>query len=119
MPVTAYHEKMNGDRKPLFWLSGEIKTPPFTEAAKVEAGELLGRLQDGLSIGMPLSRPMPSIGARCHELRVRDEEHNWRIVYRIDQDAILVLAVFAKTTAKTPKHIIGACKGRLRAYDQA
>jgi len=119
MPDTAYRSKMNGDRKPLFWLSGEIKTPPFSDLARIEAGGLLGRIQDGDSIGMPLSRPMPSIGARCHELRVRDGEHNWRIIYRVDPDVVLVLAVFAKTTPKTPLHIINACKTRLKAYDQA
>jgi phage-related protein len=110
---------MNGDRKPLFWLSGEIKTPPFSEEARVEAGGLLGRVQDGLLIGLPSSRPMPGIGARCHELRVRDDQHHWRIIYRIDPDAILILAVFAKTTPRTPLHIIDACKARLKAYDQA
>jgi phage-related protein len=110
---------MNGDRKPLFWLSGEIKTPPFSDSARVEAGGLLGQVQDGHSIGMPRSRPMPGIGARCHELRVRDENHNWRVVYWIDVDAVLVIAVFAKTTPKTPKPIIDACKARLRDYDQA
>jgi phage-related protein len=109
---------MNGDRKPLFWLSGEIKTPPFTAAARFEAGDLLGRIQNSDSIGMPRSRPMPSIGPRCQELRVRDEVHNWRIVYRIDSDVILILAVFAKTTSKTPRPIIDSCKARLRAYDQ-
>ncbi len=109
---------MNGDRKPLFWLSGEIKTPPFTEAARTEAGDLLRDIQIGSSIGMPHSRPMPSIGARCHELRVRDESHNWRIVYRVDVDVVLVVAVFAKTTPKTPRPIIDACKARLKSYDQ-
>ncbi len=79
---------MNGDRKPLFWLSGEIKSPPFTEAARIEAGDLLRDIQIGNSIGMPLSRPMPSIGSRCHELRVRDEDHHWRIIYRIDSSTV-------------------------------
>jgi phage-related protein len=109
---------MNGDRKPLFWLSGEIKSPPFSDSARAQAGGLLGLVQDGDSIGMPLSRPMPTIGTRCHELRVRDENHNWRVMYRIDSDAVLVIAVFAKTTPKTPRPIINACKARLRAYDQ-
>lgn len=68
---------------------------------------------------MPDSRPMPSIGARCHELRVRDEGHNWRIVYRLDSDAILILEVFAKTTQQTPKQIIETCKRRLKKYDEA
>jgi phage-related protein len=109
---------MNGDRKPLIKLRGEIKTPPFSEAARNETGNLLRLIQDGDSIGMPLSRPMPSIGARCHELRVRDEDHNWRIIYRIDPDRILLVDVFAKTTRGTPKHVIESCKARLRAYDR-
>lgn len=109
---------MNGDRKPLVVLHGEIKTPPFSEEARVEAGNLLGQIQRGDLIGMPLSRPMPSIGAGCHELRVRDADHNWRIIYRIDHDRILLVDVFAKTTQQTPKHIIDACKSRLRRYDR-
>ena len=109
---------MNGDRKPLILLHGEIKTPPFTEAARIEAGDLLRDIQIGDSIGMPHSRPMPSIGARCHELRVRDEDHNWRIIYRVDHDRILIIDVFAKTTRQTPKHVIDACRARLSRYDR-
>jgi hypothetical protein len=59
--------------KPLVWLRGEIKSPPFSAAARVEAGMLLRRVQGGESLGMPHARPMPTIGARCYELRVRDE----------------------------------------------
>ena len=68
---------------------------------------------------MPRSRPMPSIGPRCHELRIRDEDRNWRIVYRLDDDAIVVIEVFAKTTQQTPKRVIDACKRRLATYDAA
>lgn len=57
-----------------------IRTPPFSADARVEAGSLLRRLQEGGLIGMPHSRPMPSIGPRCHELRVRDAGHLWRIL---------------------------------------
>ena len=60
---------------------------------------------------------MPSIGPRCHELRIRDEQHNRRVVYRIDEEEILVVAIFAKTTRVTPKPIIDACKRRLRDHD--
>lgn len=74
-------------------------------------------LQDGVSLVMPVSRPMPSIGPRCHELRVRDEKHNWRIIYRIDSDAIIVVHVFVKTTQKTPKQAIAICKARLAKHD--
>ena len=37
--------------KPLAWLAGDIKTPPFSSAAGVEAGALLRRLQSGESNG--------------------------------------------------------------------
>ena len=104
-------------RKPLLWLSGEIKTPPFSREARVEAGSLLRRLQDGEILGMPHSRPMPSIGPRCHELRVRDENRAWRVVYRVDPDAIVIASVFPKTTRATPKHDIDNCKKRLSRYD--
>jgi phage-related protein len=107
------------DEKPLVWLHGEIKTPPFTRDGRREAGVLLGMLQSGISIGMPQSRPMPSIGPGCHELRVRDAEHSWRIIYRVDKSAVLILEVFPKATGKTPKSIIETCKGRLARYDQA
>lgn len=110
---------MNGARKPLAWLHGEIKTPPFSQEARVEAGTLLRRLQEGESLGMPHSRPMPSVGRRCHELRVRDEGNNWRIIYRLDADAIVIAEVFAKTSRQTPRHVIESCQRRLRLYDEA
>jgi phage-related protein len=109
---------MNGGDKPLVWLAGEIKTPPFSSAARIAAGTLLRRLQQAESIGMPHSRPMPSIGPRCHELRIRDENQNWRIVYRIDSDAIVIVEVFAKRTRTTPKQVIEICRSRLRNYNQ-
>jgi len=86
------------DAKPLVWLHGEIKTPPFRESGRIEAGVLLRRLQNGEHIGMPYSRPMPRIGTACHELRLRDSDFAWRIVYAIQTDAIVILDVFAKKT---------------------
>ena len=68
---------------------------------------------------MPKSRPMPSIGPRCHELRINDEKETWRIVYRIDQDAIVIVEVFSKKTAQTPKRIVDLCQNRLKEYDNA
>ena len=66
---------------------------------------------------MPNSRPMPSVGKRCHELRIPDDKANWRIIYRIDADAIVIAEVFSKKTGKTPKNVIATCKTRLREYD--
>ena len=87
-------------------------------AARLEAGYLLGLLQRGESIGMPHSRPMPTIGARCHELRIQDQQQSWRIVYRIDPDAIVLAEVFGKKTGKTPKATIELCQRRLKDYDR-
>lgn len=103
--------------KPLAWLHGEAKTPPFSQIARLEAGYLLRRLQKGENLKMPQSRPMPSIGPRCHELRITDESVKWRIIYRVDSDAIVIAEVFKKKTAKTPREVIGTCKDRLRRYD--
>jgi phage-related protein len=66
--------------KPLAWLRGEIKTPPFSAVARIESGYLLRRLQQGEKLGLPHSRPMPTIAPGCHELRVRDQDHVWRII---------------------------------------
>ena len=83
-------------------------------------GRALQRLQEGDVLPMPLSRPMRSIGRRCHELRIDDDEQKitWRVVYRTDADAILVAEVFGKTTQKTPQQEINLCKRRFDNYDR-
>jgi phage-related protein len=106
------------DIKPLIWLSESIKTPPFSKAARLETGFLLRQLQRGRSLGLPSSRPMPSISSRCHELRINDEDKTWRIIYRIDENCIVIVDVFAKTTNKTPKSVIDLCKQRLKRFDE-
>ena len=110
---------MAGERKPLVWLQGEIKTPPFSAEARIEAGTLLRLLQEGESLSLPHSRPMPSIGPRCHELRIRDESQNWRIIYRLDATVIVIVDIFAKTTQRTPPQTLELCRKRLRLYDEA
>ncbi len=117
MSNLTYITSMNIIDKPLVWLHAEVKTPPFSQAARLEAGFLLRRLQRGEILTMPHARPMPSIGSRCYELRINDANMTWRIIYRLDEDAIVILAVFDKKTAKTPKQIIEICQKRLRYYD--
>jgi|SRR6266571_313622 len=109
---------MSDDDKPLVWLHGEVQTPPFSDEARREAGFLLRMLQHGERVRMPQSRPMPSIGARCHELRVNDKNLTWRIVYRIDSDAIVILEVFDKKDKKTPETVVNRCKERIKRYDE-
>lgn len=111
-------ENNNSQDKFLIWFSGEVKSPPFSSEARIEAGYLLRLLQKGESLSMPQSRPMPSIGKRCHELRINDENKTWRIICRIDNDAIVILDVFAKKTNKTPDVIIKRCQKRMKQYDE-
>lgn len=107
---------MSPNDKPLVWLAGEVKTPPFSAEGRLEAGFLLRRLQRGDKLSLPHSRPMPSVARGCHELRVVDESATWRIMYFVDSDAVVILHVFQKKTRATPKRIIEVSKDRLQAY---
>jgi phage-related protein len=119
MSILTYSQShVSPKDKPLVWLGGEVKTPPLSPAARIEAGFLLRKLQARVKLEMPQSRPMPAIGARCHELRIVDETRTWRIVYRTDEDAIIIADVFDKTTQATPKHRIELSKRRLKLYDE-
>jgi len=110
---------MDPQERPLVWLHDRIRSPPFSPLGRLMAGHLLRRLQQGEPLGMPHSRPMPGIGPHCHELRIRDGARSWRIVHRIDPDAIVILALFEKKTRKTPSLVIRACRQRLKRYEEA
>ena len=105
--------------KPVVWMKGEVKTPPFSLAARLTAGLLLRRLQHGEILGMPHSRPMPSIGEQCHELRIPDRDQSWRVVYHISEDSVVILEVFSKKTRTTPPQVVAMCAKRLAAYVKA
>ena len=115
MSALTYTPVVNAG-KPLVWLSGNVKTPPFSMGARVEAGWLLRRVQQGEWLGMPYSRPMGEVGPNCHELRVPDRGQTWRIMYAVHPDAIVILGVFSKKTRKTPGAVIDACRTRLERY---
>jgi phage-related protein len=118
MSKRTYPGTVSPKDKPLVWLSGEVKTPPFSAEARIEAGFLLRKLQAGHILAMPHSRPMPTIGAHCHELRIQDKDRTWRIVYRIDADAVVIAEVFAKTSQATPKPVIETSRRRFSWYDE-
>jgi phage-related protein len=107
-----------GMRRPLVWLRGAVKSPPFSAKARVEAGVLLRRLQRGDPLDMPHARLMPVLGARCGELRIPDAAVTWRILYRLDVDAVVIVDVFAKKSQATPRAVLAAARARLRTYDR-
>ena len=108
-----------GSRRPLVWLGGELKTPPLSREARIEAGFFLRLVQEGEHLGMPHSRVMPSVGSRCHELRINDREQTWRVIYRVDPDAVVILEVFSKKSRTTPDEVVQTCRRRLAAYERA
>jgi phage-related protein len=61
---------------------------------------------------------MASIGRGCHELRVLDRNEAWRVIFRIDGDAIVIVDVFSQKTRQTPPEVVERCKARLRRYDE-
>ncbi|MCI5221944.1 MAG: type II toxin-antitoxin system RelE/ParE family toxin [Candidatus Electrothrix sp. AR4] len=108
---------MSPFHKKIVWLVELLKSPPLSDKARIEAGFLLRQLQAGISLEMPHSRPMSSIGKRCHEIRVNDENMTWRFFYRIDDDAIILAHWISKKTQKTSKKDIALCKARFKQYD--
>ncbi len=109
--------KINED-KTLVWLSGEVKTPPFGEKARREAGFFLRMAQKGLKLSNPPFDPMPEIGKCCPPPHIKDSEKTWRIILHIDDDFIVILEVFAKKTKKTPEKTKKLCKNRLKRYQE-
>lgn len=105
--------------KPLVWLHGEVRTPPLSAEARLEAGYLLRLLRRGQPLGMPVSRPLPSFGRRCHELRINDRGLTWRIIYRVDPDPIMIAELFSKKSQAIPEAVVEVCRRRLREYDNA
>lgn len=56
-----------------------------------------------------------------HAVSPTDEPLAWLhgMVYRIDDDAIVIVEVFQKKTQATPRAVIAVCRRRLREYDNA
>jgi len=117
MSDMAYLEDMKSKR--LVWLRGEVKTPPVGLEARRELGFLLRQIQEGDMPSMPYAKPMREIGPNCLELRVNDKNRSWRLVCSVDDDDIVVLDVFSKTTQKTPHHVVENCKRRLSLWEKS
>jgi phage-related protein len=109
---------MSPTDKPLVWLKTEIKSPPFSKEARIEAGYLLRLIQQGHTLGMPHTRKLPDLCPRCYELRIRDKDKWYRIIFRIDSDAIILVHVFEKKSNKITKSVLDTCRKRIKQYDK-
>lgn len=87
----------------------------FPKVARREIGESVLELQRGSHLAMPLSRPMPTVGAGVQEIRVRDRAGIYRAFYLVKSHrGVLVFHAFNKRTQKTPAQEIEQGRKRLR-----
>lgn len=86
----------------------------FPVAARRTAGLQLRRVQQGFA---PVHwKPMPSVGAGVREIRIRDEDGQYRVVYVANLgNTVYVLHAFQKKSQKTAKPDIALIKQRLIA----
>jgi phage-related protein len=60
-----------------------------------------------------MSRPMPSIGAGVHELRLHARSGAFRVIYAVvTKSGVALLHAFKKTTEKTPQRNIEIARAR-------
>ena len=90
----------------------EIKK--LDSSTRVRVATMFGLLASGESMGMPLSRPMPSITNGAHELRIKDERGQYRIFYYTKMNNVLIVFhFFKKKTRATPKKELNVALERL------
>lgn len=93
----------------------EKELKEFPEEVRGDLADALARLEEGLNLSMPLSRPMPSIAPGAHELRFRDRSGIYRVVYWIRrQNEIWLVHAFKKKTQATPALNIEVAKQRIK-----
>jgi phage-related protein len=91
------------DRKPVEFRGDSLAAlRQFPESARRRAGQQLDLLQRGRD---PDDwKPMTKVGAGVREIRVRDEQGIFRVIYVAKfADAVFVLHCFQKKTQKTSK----------------
>ncbi len=87
----------------------------FPIVVRKDLADAVARLEVGHTLSMPLSRPMPSIGAGVHELRLRDRSGAYRVIYGVvTKVGVVLLHGFKKTTEKTPQRNIEIAQKRLK-----
>ena len=87
----------------------------FPAEVRKELGKAIFDLQKGHTLGMQLSRPMPSVALGVEELRIRDPNGIYRTFYfKKSSRGVLVFHAFVKKTQKTPPQEIALGKKRLK-----
>lgn len=100
--------------KPVVFLGDSLDiVRGFPERARRSSGYQLDRVQRGLEPDDWKS--MPSVGAGVREIRVRDANGAYRVIYiaRL-AEAVYVLHAFQKKTQRTPTRDLDLAQSRLR-----
>ena len=80
-----------------------------------DLADALARLDAGLKLSMPLSRPMPVIGTGVHELRLKGRSGQYRVIYAVvERRGIYVIHAFKKTAEATPRRNLAVSRRRLK-----
>ncbi len=84
----------------------------FSRNVRLAIGNELRLLQ---SAENPLhARPLKAVGSGVWELKVRDAEGQFRVIYVNRHDRIYVLHAFQKKTQRTPRQDIALARVRLK-----
>ena len=79
---------------------------------------LFDELSQGKSLGMPISRPLPSIVRGLHELRLSGKGGEFRVFYFIKiGDAIYIIHAASKKKQAIDKKTIDLLKTRVRSIE--
>jgi phage-related protein len=99
----------------LFHPAAKAAIRAFPDDVRRELGKAIFDLQKGDSLGMPVSRPMPSVAPGVAELRIRDRHGIYRaFYYSLSPRGILVFHAFVKKSQATPGHDLDLGKRRLK-----
>src|SRR5205809_2839908 len=92
-----------------------VEIARLPDEVRCDLADAVARLEVGLMLTMPLSRPMPSMGRGVHELRLKDRSGAYRVVYALVQrGAVHVLHAFKKKTQGTPLKNLELARKRLK-----
>lgn len=87
----------------------------WPDEIREDLADAVARLENGHTLSMPLSRPMPIIGRGVHELRLKDRSGTYRVIYLLaGASKIWLLHAFKKTTQTTSAQDISIAKDRLK-----
>jgi phage-related protein len=82
---------------------------------RADLADALARVDAGLMLSMPLSRPLPTVGRGVHEIRLKDRSGQYRVIHALVWRGVVhVLHAFKKTTQATSHRDIEIARKRLK-----